>query len=483
MNKIKLLFLLCLFFGTFPQAFSHSGKPKYHVIIDTDGAIDDMRAITIFLACNEIRVLGITGSQGTLEAATAAQKCRSLLAAYHHEGIPVGVGKKLTQKLPPWNSFARSIRWGKNTPGKTPSFPAAGDLLNKVTKDYSKNITLIALGSLTTYSDWLKNNPEIRAKIKRIIWYNHFELEQGFNYQVDKESYAFISSLSIPLHIVSNTQEKLLCDTAFLQRLRPYSTVYTKQIANVHRQPAVAEKVRENHLKLWDDLVPLYLTVPIIFKREKTGNIIKATLYSSISMDFIIKTIKDLLVSGTKTNNRVFEIFPTDSALYKPQIAAILRETIEKYGIIEWKATVLTNEIHGHTGIYSIIGVKMGIRACEYFNVGVNNVSALSFAGNEPPLSCLNDGVQISTGATIGQGLIQISDTAVYRIPTVIFESNNQRVQFRLKAEITAQIEQEVAKGVRLYNFSEKYWRYIEELAIEYWHKLSRYDIFEIEKL
>ena len=47
----------------------------------------------------------------------------------------------------------------------------------------------------------------------------------------------------------------------------------------------------------------------------------------------------------------------------------------------------MTNEIHGHTGIYSIIGAKMGIRAMEYFNVGVNNLMITSFAGSEPPLS------------------------------------------------------------------------------------------------
>ena len=44
---------------------AHSGKSKYHVIIDTDGALDDMRALSMFLSGNDIRVLAITCSQGT----------------------------------------------------------------------------------------------------------------------------------------------------------------------------------------------------------------------------------------------------------------------------------------------------------------------------------------------------------------------------------------------------------------------------------
>lgn len=32
-----------------PQLYCHSGKPKCHVIIDTDGAIDDLRAVTTLL--------------------------------------------------------------------------------------------------------------------------------------------------------------------------------------------------------------------------------------------------------------------------------------------------------------------------------------------------------------------------------------------------------------------------------------------------
>jgi len=66
------------------SATAHSGKPKYHIIIDSDGAIDDMRAITMFLAYDDVRVLGITASQGSVKPYSAAIKITSLLADFHH---------------------------------------------------------------------------------------------------------------------------------------------------------------------------------------------------------------------------------------------------------------------------------------------------------------------------------------------------------------------------------------------------------------
>ena len=192
--------------------------------------------------------------------------------------------------------------------------------------------------------------------------------------------------------------------------------------------------------------------------------------------------VSNLLKSGMETNNRVFVSFPTDSTLYKKEYANILNSTLEKYGENEWKAVAMTNEIHGHTGIYSIIGAKMGIRALEYFNVGVNNLKVTSFAGNEPPLSCLNDGIQISTGATIGQGLIVIADS-VNPIPTIYFEFNNRKIKISLKPTIESQMKNDISQGIKNFGMGDAYWIYIEKLALNYWADFNRHEIFDIVEI
>lgn len=476
-KKFIYIILLIIFFQN--QILAHSSKPKYHVIIDTDGAIDDMRAISMFLAGNDVRVLAITCSQGTLEPNSCYNKVNSLLNTFFHNGISIGIGDKTNYPFPEWNGFADKINWG-NEINISQNNENAIDLLNRTINDYPFKITLIALGSLKTYSDWVKNNPKNINNIERIIWYN--DKEKGFNYLIDTLSFNFIKKSNIRLDIVLNNRNDLICNNEYLSYLKSTNSIYAQQIFKVHNQSPVLEKVKQNHLQLWDDLLPLYLTTNILFNINKKENINYVSIDKLIPVNFIYETIAKLLISGTSTNNRAFISFPVDTILYKKEYAEMLTNTVNKYGEIEWKAITMTNEIHGHTGIYSIIGAKMGIRACEYFNVGVNNLKVTTFVGNNPPLSCLNDGIQISTGATIGQGLITISDTVI-QIPTVIFEFNKQKIKITLKAEISKQMQAEIKQGVAKYEFTDEYWTYIEELALKYWANFNRHEIFNIERI
>ncbi len=480
----KTSYLLILALTITASALAHSGKPKFHVIIDTDGAVDDMRAVSMFLSGNDIRVLALTCSQGTLTPESVYGKVTGLLNYYHHEGIPVGIGAKTTFPLPAWSAFAESIIWGNAKPdNEIETATEATFLLNKVTDKYSRKLTLIALGSLKTYADWLSVNPGMKEKVERIIWYNDKSVSNGFNYKASPESFERIKQIGIPLVIVSAGNKDIPCDEHYIDALSNASDSYTRHILEICAQEPVKQMIRNKHLRLFDDLTALYLSVPLLFETEISEGISYAAPNSQIPFKSLYESIQSLLESANTGNNRMFGTFPVDPALYKKEIAAMLPSTIEKFGLQEWKAICLTNEIHGHTGIYSIIGAKAGIRALEYFNVGVNNVNVISFSGKQPPLSCFNDGLQISTGATIGQGLIEISDSLSVQ-PMVIFECNAQKIIMKLNPEISEQMKADIAFGIKNYGLeSDKYWLYIEELALKYWSDFNRHEIFTITPL
>ncbi len=482
-KKILALLLVSLIFNVFVSA--HSGKPKYHVIIDTDGAVDDMRAISMFLAQNDTRVLAITCSQGTLGPDSILVKVNNLLAAFHHEGIPVGLDKKLDKELPPWAAYTQKIKWtaNENSQSASPKV-SSGELISSVFKNYPEKITLVALGSLKTYAELVEQHPEYVDKIERIVWYNNPYTKTDFNESVSPESYTYFKQKNIPLEVVGNNTDHYNIDEAYLETIKRTNSKYAKQIAWVHQYPEIVSRMNAEHLQLWDDLVALYLTVPILFQTEKAeGEVSYVTVQKGLPDQVVNDAIAAILASGTQTSNRVFNSFPVEADLYKPAYAKILESTIENYGLIEWKAISMTNEIHGHTGIYSIIGAKMGIRAMEYFNVGVNNLTITTYAGHKPPLSCFNDGIQISTGATIGQGLISVSDT-ILDVPTITATFNKQCIKISVKPEIAAQMQDEIKYGISTYGaLTDEYWQYIEKLAIRYWSEFNRNEIFIIEKL
>lgn len=164
--------------------------------------------------------------------------------------------------------------------------------------------------------------------------------------------------------------------------------------------------------------------------------------------------------------------------LYADDVKSIVGTCIERFGIREWKAVVMTNEIHGHLGIYSTIGAKMGLYAREIFEAeGIRgHISILSFAGSVPPVSCLNDGLQISTGATVGHGLMDISDEAEKRAEAV-FTAGGKTIRLKLKPEYEERIKQDIASGVAAYGSGPRYWEYVRELALKYWAEWDRKEI------
>ena len=168
--------------------------------------------------------------------------------------------------------------------------------------------------------------------------------------------------------------------------------------------------------------------------------------------------------------------FPLD--FYADDVRDIVGTCIERYGELEWKIITLTNEIHGHLGIYSTLGAKMGQYAMELLQAD-HTISVLSYAGDVHPVSCFNDGLQVSTGASLGHGLIGISDDAEKRAEAV-FTCGEKSVRLRLKPRYENTVIADIKEGVALYGKSPDYWRYVRSLALTYWRDWDRKEIFTV---
>ena len=181
-----------------------------------------------------------------------------------------------------------------------------------------------------------------------------------------------------------------------------------------------------------------------------------------------------------------------------PAIEAMAERTIARWGKEEWRAVILTNEIHGHIGIYSTIGAKMGIYALELLSRLCNKaeeLKVLSFAGSRPPVSCFNDGLQISTGATLGHGAIKIAKScalskegadarveAIFRFRAICgTEAKEMQLRVWLKEELMQQIAGDIANAVKQYGHTPDYWLQVRRLALDYWQQWNRAEIFETE--
>jgi formylmethanofuran dehydrogenase subunit E len=91
------------------------------------------------------------------------------------------------------------------------------------------------------------------------------------------------------------------------------------------------------------------------------------------------------------------------------------------------------SEFHGHLGPYLVLGLKAGLYANQILGKDPMKVKAVIKTKTTPPESCFADGVQFSTGCTLGKGNISLEEGEGL---TVTFKKNNQVLNLKLKKAI-----------------------------------------------
>ena len=461
---------------------AHSGKARFHAVIDTDGAADDLRTLCMLLGNREVEVLAVTTSEGALPPDSAAVRVRALLDSFYHEGIPVGAGRAVNAPAPAWRAHSAAVKWG-DAPAGAGSPPPAQALIARTLADEEETVVFIALGALTNLYDVLRENPASGARIDRIVWYNSgTEPLSGANFETDSIAARYVLASGVPVTVVSaNPACPVVITPALLDSVAAVPTVYARKIAATHRTPPLAKLVAERHLEAWDDLAALWLFAPELFSsRELSGTVRVCELPDKRAAKEAQAQLTAILRGKPDSESRVFYGFPCSGALYAEDVVPIIDSAISRHGLSEWRAGVLTNELHGHLGIYATIGVKMGIRAREYFNIGVDDIFVTTYAGRKPPISCMNDGLQVGTGASVGHGLIAVAENDRPR-PEARFTFKDKTIRLVLKPRYADRIRRDVKRGIELHgDLTEPYWQYVRALALRYWLDFDRHEIFDM---
>ena len=481
MKRIALLLtVLCLIL----PAGAHY-KAKYHVIVDTDGGIDDFRTICMLLASPEIEVIAITAVDGMLSPEETAKKVTALLRSFGHEGIPVGVGKTTGRKIRVPGTLrdaAGSLRWGEDLSEGLPVLPGAADLIRLSIELEEMPVDILALGPMTNLAEAFGDLPASNYPIRRIYWFTGEGDKKAFNYAADPDAAGYMQQYAFPMDRISSGEMKTMDSGVFLSGLDTVRSVYAVAVREAYREHPVLSRQNKG-TETGSDLVPLYLTHPSLFRAEEVSPAPQPRIVTVVKPDSLAFAIPLILDGNREDKTIIFNRFPVDPDLFEEDVAVLTDELIRRHGLKEWKLVVITNEFHEHLGIYSIIGAKMGLRAREYFNLGIDELTIKALAGSQPPVSCMIDGLQASTGATLGHGTISVAEEGPAE-PAALFSFKNTTIRIGLRDELREKIRNEVKAGVRAHGLNtEAYWVFIREKALQYWLEFDRRDIFEITVL
>jgi formylmethanofuran dehydrogenase subunit E len=65
--------------------------------------------------------------------------------------------------------------------------------------------------------------------------------------------------------------------------------------------------------------------------------------------------------------------------------------------------------VHGAFGAFIPVGIRIGLNARERLKADPRGLTVIYYNGEKPPCPCIADGVMLATGASPGQGTLQIS--------------------------------------------------------------------------
>jgi pyrimidine-specific ribonucleoside hydrolase len=490
MRRILLIlsaFLVVLLFVGAPGAAHEQRTP---IIVDTDMALDDVRAITLLLSSHHVAVSAFVTSDGSSSPEAGYDNLRKVLAFLGKSDIPIGVGRQLNLPPPPWRGISEALGWADlpaAEPGKAGSTRQAVPLILDVLSKSQDPVSYVCLGPLTNLADVLRVQPSAAKQIASVFYYGlpPTASEPGWNTSRDKAAAELVCNSGIPFYAMHLTPEQLLTfDVALYQEIAKLDTKPARLITLLHRHEKTQKLLSENHFIAWDETVALYLDDPalgVFDKTEKPDSVFRLVKWdrAEARADYpaILSNPATQALSGR--TSVVLKSYPTQPSQFQEDLSPLVPKIIALYGLEEWQTTLLTNELHRHLGIYSILGAKMGIRARELFSASLDELAVESFAGLTPPLSCLNDGLQVATGASLGRGTIRVEKTAS---PTAeaVFIKGSERLRMRLKDEIRNRIRADIQRAIQQHgDLTPEYFKEVRRLSLQYWAEMNRREIFE----
>jgi len=482
------------------------------VIVDTDVALDDTRALILMLNSAHLDVRAVVTSDGGSSPQAGCKNVQRLVRVLDRDDILIGQGMSLNMPPPPWRGLAESIDWGGGQTAAKPDSTAADEaaamhadvrkesvkdeenccadalsIIVKAAAEADQGLSYVCLGPLTNLAEALQSDPSLRDRIKTVFYYGTApeEAHPDWNTSRDLKAAKAVFASGIPVYAFSLQDEQLVSfDLTLFNDIKQIDSPAAQAIITAHQSGKAGELLAQNHFKAWDETVALYLDNPDLgsFARQERGSsVFRLTQWKGQTARQHYLAMLDR-ADGLELDVRtpvVLLAYPTHPVEFQPDLRPWVPKIIAMHGLEEWKATVLTNELHRHLGIYSIIGAKMGILAREILNATLDELQVESHAGLKPPLSCMNDGLQVATGASVGRGSITVPVDGP-AAPEAVFNKGNKKLRLSLKKNVEARIKSDIRKAIDLHgNLTPEYFKEVRRLSFVYWTEMKRSEIFD----
>jgi len=352
--------------------------PIRPVVIDTDMGVDDAVALALALQSPQISIVSIVACEGAAGRAAAVHNVERLLDAFNRQEIQVFASDLAGSAPPPDIRERAEAMVGAALPEtsvwlRLPFAPEAY-------RSPAGPTTVLALGPLTQLAAALERRPGLASAIERVVVAGDPADRESWNLIRDPEAVRSVRRAGVRLQFVAARGRAAKPEAWHLRGL-PESRSTSLADSFLDRllaQPAAREHYLESLGQLHDELAVLYLLEPQLFEASRSGDVLMPREGVDVGA-----RIAELMRRGRQLKQPVVL---SDRSLPDVMLQEDLRARrdaiVAANGEDEWTAELLLNELHEHLGAYSIIGVKMGLRAAELLNAPARDGGGLERPGD-----------------------------------------------------------------------------------------------------
>jgi len=484
--KFRFVITISLLVFLIPVPVS-AHEARRSVILDTDMATDDVRAIAFLADTDRFRLLAAVTSDGGCAPDEGLQNLLRVLSFLDASEVPVGMGTQRFQPTPLFRHVCEILSRSPLPKTKAPNTPRdARVLIHSALQGSHEKVTYVCLGPLTNLAEALRKLPSAAAHIERVLYSGSppRETDSSWNTARDLEAANEVFRSGIPVYAFHLPDAEVLrFDPDLYQRIQAFDSKAARLMKLLYSQDEMQELLQEGHFRAWDETVALYLIDPSLGDFEKLPGTVPVFHLTRWDREGARQTYVAVLSEAETPGLAprlpvLLSAYPANPEEFRDDVRPLVEIIIAKHGLEEWKAALLTNELHRHLGVYSLLGAKMGIRARELLGASLDDLEVESHAGLKPPLSCMTDGLQVATGASLGRGTIRVHKEDAF--PGATFQYGTKKVTLRLKQDVEERIREDLHKEAQKYGgVTPEYFHHIRELSLKYWQELNRKTIFD----
>jgi inosine-uridine nucleoside N-ribohydrolase/formylmethanofuran dehydrogenase subunit E len=457
-------------------AIGHDVAGGLPVVIDTDLGLDDAVTLAAALQSPSLRIQSIVATPGVSSGDFAARHLGRMLDVFNRGDVPLYEPAPSTaQPAPPFRAFAEGVI-ADSLPDE--AAVAARPFSPTAYAARGSRVVVLVLGPLTSLAAALEQQPTLRGRIREVVIAGPPDPADNWNLAYDQPAFERVRDSGVTLRFVVPTAAatKPAAWAKSPLRLGRGTSIGEQIVRRMLAPPNVQAHYAERLARFHDELALAYLLNAPAFTARDDGTVVPGA-----DAD-VAAILTRALVEGRQAKPLVVltsAILP--DALLHDDVRQRKAKLLAAHGEAEFLAQVLMNEVHEHLGAYSIIGVKMGLRAAELLNAETHGMHVTTHVPLKPPVGCVNDGIIVATGCTPGRGLFEYAAGDSQAVAAT-FACNGRRVRLTLKPEYRGRVQRTISALVQKYGLEDPmYWAQVRVLGLDIWEQWSRADLFAIE--